>query len=253
MLKFTGEAADIGKLAASLAKAQAAMQNAAKGRRNTYEKYNYADLGAVRDAVVPHLAAQGLAVMQDATQAEDGVITVETFLVHGETGAMASSTLSAKAYRKPALGERTTERAIGDDPQTVGGTVTYLRRYGLQALVCAASEEDEDLDAGKGEQASSSRRGGADGGRGATATAAEEERVASKELEWMVAMRKAAGDQATLDKLAAEIKAAGVGGPRRARLVAAWEAASRPLENKPAEKGSEQPPLVGPNGKEVPL
>lgn len=132
-LRSTGEnmlttSTDIDKIAAALAKAQGAMDNASKDRLNPAFKSKYADLASVRDAVNGPLSANGIAYVQAAQTTEHGVM-VETRLIH-ESGQWFACTVGAtpKAY----------------DPQSIGSAITYLRRYGLMSMAGIAPTDDDD-------------------------------------------------------------------------------------------------------------
>lgn len=118
----------IGKLAAALVLAQGNIGDIRKTSTNLHFNSKYADLTAVVEAVVPALQAQGIAVVQ--CLGGDGVtVTVETVLIHAASSEWLSSTFSLKPTKA--------------DPQGACGAATYARRYGLLAMVCAASEDDD--------------------------------------------------------------------------------------------------------------
>ena len=73
--------ASIAALAGALAKAQAAMEGAAKGNINPHFKSKYADLASVWDACREPLTKNGLAVLQPV-KADGAHVTVTTLLVH---------------------------------------------------------------------------------------------------------------------------------------------------------------------------
>lgn len=88
----------------------------------------YATLAAIVEAITPHLAKHGLAVVQEASTDEQGIV-IETWLVH-ETGAMMQFT---------PLPLPLTDRK----PQAVGSALTYGRRYAL-AAICGLAPDDDD-------------------------------------------------------------------------------------------------------------
>lgn len=117
----------INEIAAALAKAQGAMEGAAKDSANPFFKSKYADLASVWGACRGPLAENGIAVIQSPST--DGpLVTVRTLLVHSG-GQWFSNDLSAMAK--------------DDSPQAIGSIVTYLRRYSLQSLVGVAPEDDD--------------------------------------------------------------------------------------------------------------
>ena len=117
----------IGALGAALAKAQAAIQPAAKDAKNPHFNSRYADLASVWEACRSHLAVNGIAVAQ-SPEAVDAVVSVETLLLHS-SGEWLSGTLTA--------------RAKDAGPQSIGSTITYLRRYGLASMVGVAPDDDD--------------------------------------------------------------------------------------------------------------
>ena len=118
---------NVNEIAAALAKAQAAMDNASKDRTNPAFKSKYADMASVRDAVNGPLSSHGIAYVQAPATTADGV-TVETRLIHSSGQWLASVVGAApKAY----------------DPQSIGSAITYLRRYSLMAMVGIAPEDDD--------------------------------------------------------------------------------------------------------------
>jgi hypothetical protein len=117
----------ITKLAAALVAAQAELENAHKNSTNPHFRSKYADLPEVIDTVKPVLAKYGIAVVQ-MPGFEDGVVTLETLLIH-ESGEWLSGVSGAPAQKQ--------------DPQGVGSAITYLRRYAL-AAACNIAQEDDD-------------------------------------------------------------------------------------------------------------
>lgn len=119
-------------LAASLAKAQAVMQPAAKDHENPFFKSRYADLPSVWDAIREPLTANGLSVVQLPAEAAPGRVALTTMLLHS-SGEWIASTASM--------------RLVKDDPQGAGSGLTYLRRYMLAAAVGVVADEDDDANA----------------------------------------------------------------------------------------------------------
>lgn len=118
----------LSNLATALAAAQGQMAHAAKDSKNPHFKSSYASLASVLDAIREPLSANGLAIVQHPSRAETGIVSVETVLLH-KSGEFVCSTLSAKAAQ--------------DTPQGIGSTITYLRRYGLMAVVGVAADDDD--------------------------------------------------------------------------------------------------------------
>lgn len=114
-------------LATALAKAQSEMSNAAFNKVNPHFKNKYADLAAIRDAVMPALNKHGLALVQ-MTAIHDGAMTLVTRILH-ESGEIIES-----QYPLP----------MAARPQELGSALTYARRYSMAAICGIAAEEDDD-------------------------------------------------------------------------------------------------------------
>lgn len=116
--------------AAAFASAQLEMTGAKKGNRNPHFGQKYADLASVMQATVPALNKHGISLLQFPTfDHETKLVSVETRLLH-KSGEWVSGTCSAlpKDFR---------------NVQSVGSTVTYLKRYGLQSMTGCPSEDDD--------------------------------------------------------------------------------------------------------------
>jgi hypothetical protein len=116
------------QIASSLVKAQKAFGPALKSSTNPHFKSRYADLAACVEAVIDGLNGNGIMLMQQTHECEDGVI-VETVFVH-ESG----ETLSGGKLHVPAAKQ---------DPQGYGSALSYARRYSLMAA-CGIAPEDDD-------------------------------------------------------------------------------------------------------------
>lgn len=140
-------------MAAALAKAQAECQNVSMNKTNPHFKSRYADLSAVRDAIVPVFNKHGLSIIQAPTTDGFSGFSLETRVMH-ESG-------EELVFNFPLPSDV-------NKMQAVGSAISYARRYTLSALACIASEEDDD-----GNAATSTNGGGYTGGRnsggGATA------------------------------------------------------------------------------------
>lgn len=131
----------ITKLAGALVKAQSIMGNAIKDAKNPFFKSSYANLNAVREAVLPAMNANGISVLQPTIQI-DGKSFVETVLLH-ESGEFISS-----------LTEVIVSKA--NDAQQQGSGISYARRYGLQSLAnIGADDDDGETAVGRGSSKSS--------------------------------------------------------------------------------------------------
>ncbi len=116
----------VNEIAGALAKAQAAMKNATLNKVNPHFKSKYADLAGIRDAVIPALTANGIAVVQTL----DGT-AVYTRLLHSSGQWIEGFCPIPQA----------------PDMQKMGSAITYARRYSLSAICGIAADEDDDANA----------------------------------------------------------------------------------------------------------
>lgn len=127
-----------GDLFAALAAAQGAfgeierhLTAKIKSERANYE-YKYAPLDEVLNAIRPALSANGIALMQFPLTRQ-GSVLVRTMLAH-KSGQWIYNELAASS--------------VGNDPQSVGSVITYLRRYGAQSISGVAPGYDDDGEVG---------------------------------------------------------------------------------------------------------
>lgn len=122
-------------IAAAFIKARGEMNaTVAKDAKGNFGKY--VTLAAIAEATSPAFAANGLAIVQEASADEHGVC-VETWLVH-ESG----STMRFTPLTMPLTDRK---------PQAVGSAITYARRYALGAI-CGLAPDDDDGEAAQGTQ-----------------------------------------------------------------------------------------------------
>lgn len=119
---------NITTIAGALVKAQRSMGNATKDSKNPFFKSTYATLNAVREACIPALNEQGISVLQP-TSVIEGKLYVETLLLH-ESGEFISGLYEVVVGKQ-------------NDPQSLGSSISYSRRYGLQAMVNIGAEDDD--------------------------------------------------------------------------------------------------------------
>lgn len=120
----------INELAAALAKAQGATQNAFMNRVNPHFKSKYADLSSVLDAIRAPLSANGLSIAQTMFTNEFGSF-LQTTLMHS------SGQFITSEYPLPGHGAKAHE---------IGSALTYGRRYSIAAMICNSADEDDDGD-----------------------------------------------------------------------------------------------------------
>jgi hypothetical protein len=116
------------QISTALLKAQSEMSNPKKGATNPFFKSKYADLNAIREAVIPTLNENGISVLQPIVHV-DGKNFVKTILLH-ESGELMES-LTEIIYNKQ------------NDAQAQGSGISYARRYALQSFVCVGADDDD--------------------------------------------------------------------------------------------------------------
>jgi hypothetical protein len=116
------------QISTALLKAQSEMSNPKKGATNPFFKSKYADLNAIREAVIPILNSNGISVLQPIVHV-DGKNFVKTILLH-ESGECLES-LTEIIYNKV------------NDAQAQGSGISYARRYSLQSFVCVGADDDD--------------------------------------------------------------------------------------------------------------
>lgn len=125
----------IGTLVQALRQVAAEAPTVAMNRVNKFIGNNYADLGAVTDAVMPYLIKHGVVVstFPDHIIAGEAVHPALTFSVfHGEE--WLSST-----FPMPTSSEKGKSQI-----QLAGSNISYLRRYFLAAVFNLISDQDTD-------------------------------------------------------------------------------------------------------------
>jgi hypothetical protein len=120
---------EINEIATALAAAQGEMKNPALDSVNPHFKSKFANLAAVRNAVIPVLAKHGLFCAQNLTNTERG-IACTTIITHKSGQQMTFGPLEMPAM-KP-------------DAQGLGSAATYARRYALMAALSIVGDEDDD-------------------------------------------------------------------------------------------------------------
>lgn len=117
----------INELATALSKAQGQIKGAAKDSSNPFFKSKYADLSSVWEACREALSKNSLAVVQTNSPSDSGIIVVTT-LMHSS-----GQWVQGELFMQPTKA----------DPQGIGSTITYARRYALAAIVGVAPEDDD--------------------------------------------------------------------------------------------------------------
>ena len=115
-------------VAAALVAAQQEMGNATKGSNNPFFKSKYADLIAIREAILPITTKHGLSVLQLPSTFE-GKNYIETVVMHS-SGQFISSLDEVVVSKQ-------------NDPQSKLAAQTYTRRGSLQAFFNIGCEDDD--------------------------------------------------------------------------------------------------------------
>jgi hypothetical protein len=126
----------ISNLATALCKAQGVMSGAKKSAKNPFFKSNYADLASVFDAIREPFSKNGLSISQTMDVLENGTQILCTRLLH-----VSGEFIDSKMLLPAEV-----------NPQKLGSTITYLRRYSLMAI-CGIPAEDDDGNAASGKPA----------------------------------------------------------------------------------------------------
>ena len=119
-------------LATALAKVQGNLPTITKNERANTGKfsYTYASLADIHAALLPLLAAEGLAWVCAPTLRGDGRYVLSCTLIHGPTGETLGCELPLPQHEC--------------GPQELGSAITYGRRYAICSLVGIAPDEDDD-------------------------------------------------------------------------------------------------------------
>jgi len=128
------------KLFEALAQAQLKMTNPKKNKTakvvtksgSSYQ-YSYCDLDTIIETIRQPLSENGLAIIQMPINGEQGKIGVKTILTHKDGGHLINEFF---------VNELSEQRM--NAVQAIGSVITYLRRYGISAMLNLASEEDTD-------------------------------------------------------------------------------------------------------------
>lgn len=107
--------------------AQADMGAAIKNQKNDFLRNSYADLSAVQEAVFPAFAAHGFAITQEGGRDDFGQY-MDTVLRH-----VSGENFTSRIYLEYKKG----------DMQSLGGAITYARRYGLLSITGIPIADDD--------------------------------------------------------------------------------------------------------------
>jgi len=114
-----------------LLEAQRNIGAAIKGSANPFFKSSYADLGTVMEVVKKPLNDAGLAVTQELSVRINEITGMPFNILNTTIRSESDSIVSSVAV--PDM----------KDIQKLGGAITYLKRYALQALLFVPTEDDD--------------------------------------------------------------------------------------------------------------
>lgn len=132
--------ADIGELAKALAKAQGQFASVSKDCVNPLFGSKYASLGAIVEAIKKPLSDNGLALAFLPIVNGKESAGVEGLLMHAESG----QCLRASCVLPLMERIRKDGRPLPIDAQSVGGAMTYARRYCVSSLLNIVVDDDLD-------------------------------------------------------------------------------------------------------------
>jgi len=115
------------KLAKKLVLFRSDMAVVVKDTSNPFFKSKYADLPSILAEIKPVMTTHGLALFHVAKFDESGRSYLESTLVDSESGESAISVFPI----------------FGTKPQEIGSSMTYARRYNLQALLDLSTDDDD--------------------------------------------------------------------------------------------------------------
>ncbi len=144
-MDFDIRSKSISKVVAAFCKAWVEIHNPKKNAKNPFFKSSYATLEEHLNVAREALSKHGLAPTQPGTKRIDGVTHLATVIMHGPSGEL--------------IGGYYPVTPTKEDPQAVGSSVTYSRRYALAAILGIAGEDDDDAESAmsRGEQSNQGR------------------------------------------------------------------------------------------------
>ena len=123
------------ELFSAIAKMQGELTGAFKAKSG--HGYNYADLAQCIKTAQEPLKNNGLAIVQLLTESDSGT-HLETIMTHSDGGFISSSFLMAKAVLAGG--------GAKNPAQTMGSSITYMRRYAYSAIIGLAQTDDDACD-----------------------------------------------------------------------------------------------------------
>jgi hypothetical protein len=121
----------ITNLAKALMLFQLKVSKIEKDSRNPFYNSKYASLSNIQEAIYTPLAESGLVY----SQSPSGLNGLTTIVIHAETGEYFMDTYTMPVSKQ-------------NDPQAVGSSITYAKRYALVAILGLNIDDDDDGNAG---------------------------------------------------------------------------------------------------------
>lgn len=131
----------ISSLATALCKFQGDVKQPKKDANNPYFNSKYVPLEGVVSAISVPLKTHGLSYFQSVSTIDEQVI-VKTLVMHESGEFIESDELKIPGYQVRKDGTK------DFNPQGIGASITYGRRYSLTAALGIASEDDDDGNTG---------------------------------------------------------------------------------------------------------
>jgi len=118
---------EVNKIAEAVAKAQGEFRSVMCNRENPYFKSNYADIDAIMNAIRTPLSKNGLSVWQPPCSNENGTTILHTRIIHS-SGQWIASRLRLIPPK--------------NDMQSLGSTMSYVRRYAISSMLGITVSDD---------------------------------------------------------------------------------------------------------------
>ena len=127
MEEWKTQSDDLTKLVPALVQAQSEMPSIGKNAENPFYKSAYADIASIIEVATPILTRNDLSVCHVGDMVDEKPVLI-TMLLHSS-----GQWIRGRMILNPTK----------DDPQNIGGAMTYQRRYGFMAIVGLATDDDD--------------------------------------------------------------------------------------------------------------
>lgn len=177
-------------LAKAMLKFQSSIGTIKKDAKNPHFKSNFASLSGILDSVSPVLNEVGLIVLQHPL-GDGSSVSLETILIHAETGEF----MSSEFYMKPSK----------TDPQGIGSCITYMRRYALGAILELNIDDDDGNEASKKMYKTIANKSGNPGDIQEIVPVNQNKAASSQEMDYIIAHIDSAQTMDDLKEIGQEI------------------------------------------------